>query len=70
MSYARRIDRVHEHLADAGFALADAIADLPPDGQREAMRVVRLLTEAQERLRTLATGRMPVVVEGPRHRAD
>lgn len=44
------LDPVLQHLADAGFALAEAVGKLSSEQQREALRVVRVLTETQDRV--------------------
>jgi hypothetical protein len=53
----RLLQRVHEPLADTLLAMAEALEHLRPHRRGDAMQIVRLLTQAQQRLSALTSGR-------------
>jgi hypothetical protein len=63
------LDVVHQRLAEAGFALADAIDRLPADQRAEAEAVARQLVEAQQRLTSLTARPVGRASAGSHHRA-
>jgi FMN phosphatase YigB (HAD superfamily) len=55
----RLLQRVHEPLADTLLAMAEALEHLRPHRRDDTMQIVRLLTQAQQRLTVLTSGPRP-----------